>query len=660
MFKEFKTAVSKQFDKMKAHPLFRTEASKDLMWETYLKSFPEGSNPICKERTEHDCQCCRQFIRSAGNMVAIIDGCVVSLWDIEVGGCYQPVADALSALVHSTPIANVFLSTEPKAGVDNNIQMLEAGSTRTWEHFYLELPADRVISADSIGTKLSGSRSAFDVFRRGLNEISVDSIDTVLELIDQNSLYRGEEHREAVKEFKRFKYGFDSTDAYCWLNVSSHASRIRNTVIGTLLVDLSEGKELDHAVRSYETKVAPANYQRPKSLITKGMIEKAQKKVKELGFLDSLPRRYAVTDDITINNVIFADREAKKQMGVFDELAASVPTEVKSFDKVEEVPIDTFIETILPKAESIELLVDNKHAGNMVSLVAPVNSDAPCMLKWDNNFSWAYAGEMADSVKERVKRAGGNVEGDLRCSLAWYNYDDLDLHMVEPNGNHIGFNSKRSLFTGGALDVDMNVQANGSRDAVENIVYPDRRRMHEGRYKLYVNNYTFRESIDVGFEVEIELAGELQTFFYSKPVRYSENVVVAEFDYTHANGIKFVKTIESKQATEEVWGINTQQFHRVKMVMNSPNHWDGHAIGNKHYFFMIEGCKQEGKARGFFNELLTDSLREHRKVFEVLGSKMKAEESEGQLSGLGFSSTQRNTALCRVAGSFSRVIKLIF
>ena len=51
---------------------------------------------------------------------------------------------------------------------------------------------------------------------------------------------------------------------------------------------------------------------------------------------------------------------------------------------------------------------------------------------------------------------------------------------------------------------------------------------------------------------------------------------------------------------------------------------------------------------------------QHRKVIEMVGSKMKTDHSERQLSGLGFSSTQRNSLLCRVKGSFSRVIKIIF
>lgn len=65
---------------------------------------------------------------------------------------------------------------------------------------------------------------------------------------------------------------------------------------------------------AYERIMAPENYQRPKSIVTKRMIEEAQKKVQELGLMDSLPRRHAALEDITVNNVIFANRDAKKVM----------------------------------------------------------------------------------------------------------------------------------------------------------------------------------------------------------------------------------------------------------------------------------------------------------------------------------------------------------
>ena len=104
----------------------------------------------------------------------------------------------------------------------------------------------------------------------------------------------------------------------------------------------------------------------------------------------------------------------------------------------------------------------------------------------------------------------------------------------------------------------------------------------------------------------------------------------------------------------------TEQFHKVSVVMNSPNHWDGQAVGNKHYFFMLEGAKQPGTTRGFYNEYLRNELNEHRKVFEHLAGKMKVPASDEQLSGLGFSDTQRNELTVKVTGAFTRTLKVIF
>ena len=76
---------------------------------------------------------------------------------------------------------------------------------------------------------------------------------------------------------------------------------------------------------------------------------------------------------------------------------------------------------------------------------------------------------------------------------------------------------------------------------------------------------------------------------------------------------------------------------------------------------MLDQMKNEGSARGFFNEYLKPELDAHRKVLELVGSKMKTEETNDQLSGLGFSSTSRNDLIVRVTGkSLKRVIKIRF
>lgn len=671
-FSTLQSAVAKQFKTMSARPLYSTTADHAGLWETYLASFPPGSNLIYKTRTEYDCSCCRHFIKTLGGVVNVVDGALVTLWDFEVGGAHQSVVDAMAAFVRAHAVENLFLHPEKLVGTISNRQLLEDKSVKTWEHFHVNLPTEAVVAGAGIGPILSDARATHDVLARGLAEITPDAIAAVLELIAQGSLYRGEEHAGLVNEFRKLKLAFTALppaadkDLYVWERVSRGASsavaKIRNTVIGTLLTDLSEGKDLEDAVKAFEKKVAPENYKRPTALVTKAMVAAAQKTVDELGLTTALERRYATMDDITVPNTLFADRSARRAMGgrnVFDEVAATAAVDVKKLGKVEEVPVADFLARIVPLAETIEVLLENRHAGNLVSLIAPVDPTANRLFKWPNGFSWAYSGDLADSIKEKVKSAGGNVTGDFRASLAWSNHDDLDLHLRGPRGIWIYFRDKVNTLTRGALDVDMNAGGGQTRTPVENIVFPERQRMPEGGYVLAVNNFHQRETKDVGFEVEMEFGGEVHSFSYPKIVKHQETVQVCTFLYSHAEGLKITESLPFRQATKTIWNLPTQTFHKVRMVMHSPNHWDGREVGNKHLFFMLEGCQNDGVARGFFNEFLSDSLTPHRKVLEMVGARMKTEKSEAQLSGVGFSSTRRDYLLCRVAGAFTRTVKVL-
>lgn len=664
-FKSFSSAVAAQFQSIKPTGLFRVAVNGDELWRIYLESFPEGANPIFQKRTEHDCSCCRSFVKALGGVVSIAGGKIVTIWDVAVSAEYQPVVDALAAAVRRQPIENIFLHTEPTVGTANSRQLLEDKTVRTWDHFFVNLPREVVVKGEQIGPKLADARATHDVMKRGLEGVTLDSIDMVLELIAQNSLYRGEEHRHAVSEFRKLLTAFrlrdlsdDAGDLFVWANLQAAAGRIRNTVMGTLLVDLSEGVDLDVAVRSFETKVAPTNYKRPTALVTKAMIEKAQQTVNELGYASALERRFATIEDITINNILFADRSARKAMNVFDQMAAAAPVNMKSLDRVEEVSVEDFITKILPRADSLEVLFENAHLPNLVSLIAPSDPTANCMFKWSNRFSWSYAGELADSIKERVKRAGGNVTGDFRASLSWHNYDDLDLHLIEPSGEEVYYGHPVSRH-GGNLDVDMNAGAGRSRTPVENIVYERRGQMAEGLYQVSVKNFCQRETADVGFEVEMEFGGCVYQFAYPKAVVNQQRIPACSFNYTHKGGLQIVSSLPMTQASKTAWNLTTQAFHRVQVLMLSPNCWDDRTVGNKHYFFMLDGCRNDGQARGFFNEFLSSALEPHRKVLEVVGSKMRTDTSDRQLSGLGFSSTQRNQVVCRVGGSFSRVIRIL-
>ncbi len=679
-FLPFKDAVNEQFSLMAQERLYVTDVTKDELWDTYLDSFPAGTNNIFRERREYDCQCCRTFIRGGGNVVSLDNNLnLVSIWDIEVEGYFQVVADALSALVKSRAITGVFRYFQKNLGTDYNheredvLGRHDGDIIRRWDHFHFKLPDRFVYSGE--GNPHMKSQEEKVLLERGLTDISIEAMNIVLELIADKSVYRLDEYKKNVQDFKLLKMNTDivhpeKLSNYLW-NISTKigpAGRIKNSVVGTLLIDLSEDMELDKAVYRFEHKLDPERFKRPRAMATKGMIKKAEEKVKELGFIDSLSRRHAEIDDITINNVLFANRDAKVAMNVFDEMIAETASvDIKQFKKVEEVSVDTFVNDILPVAENVELLFENQHQSNLMTLVAPLNPHGENMLKWGNNFSWEYKGSLTDSsMRDLVVAKGGKVDGVLRFTIKWNdekkNQNDFDAHCIEPkkgrSTNRIDFHSKGVVHpSSGMLDVD--IVSPGLRPAVENIIYTDIRKMSIGEYNFLVHNYSTRKSPN-GFTAEIEFGGTIHTFIYDKPLGGKAKAPVATVSLDERGNFKITKSLKSIESPQELWKINTLQFHKAKLIMNSPNHWDGEETGNKHLFFILEGCENDQPIRGFFNEFLNEKLTPERKVFEMLGERMKAEYSPKQLSGLGFSFTKRASVICRVSGSFSRTIKVNF
>ena len=156
-FMELKTAIQIRLDYLSNHDLYVVDVDKDKMWETYLNSFPEGTNPIFRERTEHDCQCCKQFIRAAGAVVAIINNQIETIWDIKqsdfsVPHYYMVVAGAMDELIRSHTIKDVFIHDQHVLGTDFNIQMIDDRDVETirWDHFYFRLDEKFVHSKISL------------------------------------------------------------------------------------------------------------------------------------------------------------------------------------------------------------------------------------------------------------------------------------------------------------------------------------------------------------------------------------------------------------------------------------------------------------------------------------------------------------------------------
>lgn len=73
-FKDFSTVVEAQYNKMVNDTnatLVRVAVDMDVLWNKYLDAYPQNANGIFRERRAYDCNCCKNFIRRVGNLVAL-------------------------------------------------------------------------------------------------------------------------------------------------------------------------------------------------------------------------------------------------------------------------------------------------------------------------------------------------------------------------------------------------------------------------------------------------------------------------------------------------------------------------------------------------------------------------------------------------------------
>jgi hypothetical protein len=666
-FKKFAKRINDNFNKIQGKQLLTVDLTSDELWAAYLAAFPEGSNPMFRERTEHDCNSCRHFVRPLGGVVCIDPETleVSTVWDGDgFDYPYNVVADAMASLVWSRNAWSLFRVSQPAYGAEE-AKTVADGKLERWNHLWGK-PAAQYVTKE--GAEAGEYLTSLATLQRAFKQLNEGAINAVIDLIDSDMLYRGHEHRAKVDRFrlamKRY-FSLDAAKQARFLAVTAFdlgVARFQGSVIGTLVEALAVGEDVEAAVRSFESKVAPQNYQRTNQVITQRMVDDAMKTIDTLGL--KVGRRLANIRDVSINNVLWASGESRPLMkdGLAGLLFGAVRTQpAKVSGQATEIGIDAFLSSVLPTAQGLRVLVEGNLASNFMTITTTTEEGGPPLFKWNSPFAWSYAGGVTDMIQERVKAAGGNVDkAVLRFSLSWFNTDDLDLSCIftplgKKVGEHLYYGDKTARLGGlrGGLDVDMNVQGE-TRNPVENIAFSN---LVAGTYKITVHNYRLRERKDVGFTLQTADATGVVNYAYDALVADKQRIdcLTATVDANGAVSYQIGKQLTaSSQSVGSKWGLPFDQFADVSSVMLSPNYWDGREVGNKHVFFILRNAKTDEQPRGLFNEFLHPNLAKHRKVLDVIGEKTKPELIDDQLSGIGVSSTLRKVIVVQVTTANSR------
>jgi hypothetical protein len=660
-YDELRDAINNRFNTVLQNggKIFTTNAID--VWDVFLNSLPEEA------RQFYNCNACRHFFNRYGGLVTIDDGGNAEsvMFGKETPKFFKKAIDNVRKLVlKNSKVNGIFLSEEYDLGYP---------VTGEHTHFYASQPRANVYrdALKTAGQAMAEKREDFKTLVNALNLYSLDTVNKALALINSDSLYGSRRVKGNAEWFKKVIEDKDHASSseqrrnIVWVSVATAPNgftHVRSSMIGTLLDDISEGLSANTVTRRFEDKMS--TYMRSQSTPSEMAIFEAERTVVKLGLENSLQRRYAKIEEIPSQALLWKKLSETKPTlrgsgGVFGHLTAKIeddkvalPTSVMTWEK--------FKRTVLPNAENLEVLVDNPN--RLMGLVTASDESAPNILQWNNPFSWYYHGGVDGEIRRRVEQAGGRYENnEIRVSLIWESYSDLDIHCITPTGRHISYSDKRDG-RGGYLDIDMNAGSGQTKAPVENIRWADN--APQGRYRFYVHNFADRNGRENPYKVELEVNGKTYTFHgVANGTGYTQDVFV--FDYRKGQDPSFYgQSGQGQLSSNDSWSVANGEFVKVNGITTSPNQWGivpvTHA-GN-HIFFLLDGVKDlsEGKGRGFFNEMLKNDLRPIRKTLELYTESTPIEGADTATAcGLGFSDENEWNLTVKVTSDNStRVIKI--
>lgn len=440
-------------------PLFTT--SVENLYDIFLANLPEEG------RQHYNCNACRNFVNHYGGIVFVNNAGEIfpAMWNFKCPDFFTRAYYAVREAISKSKITGIFIPESKKLGIPR---------TNDWTHMHVDVPK-KIIYKNKLKTAFQEAAEKKEDFRmlmRAIQNYKLSTVETAVNLLRSDTLYRGEKTLGIAEWFLEVKQLFEihkkpssvNVTNLIWVKVATAPAgfcHISSSMIGTLLDDIEAGYKYEDIKRRFDEKMNPLKYQRPQTAPSVGNVRRAEEIIAKLGLENSLKRRYARLDELPtlgiwkprsivdefVSTGIFAGIKTKESLQKKDPVI--VPRATK-------MTWEKFHRTVLPLAKKIELKTRSKYSNDSyAAIVTAEYPDAPPIILWDdvslrNPFSWyLYSGGSPVSrwnLKEDTYVEVTRIEYQPNMWYEGYNYEGKGVFFILKGCKDINGSSSLALF----------------------------------------------------------------------------------------------------------------------------------------------------------------------------------------------------------------------
>ena len=678
------------------------------IWDAYINTFPEG-----EERKTRDCNACRHFLTSWGNLFIIDDaGEAHPLLGVVVDGEKTIEDKAISAAARVVRKAGVGGAVEIRAGSSRYVSVAtddgknvvfgtkESGG---FNHLHFVAPAGKIFMTPSskvergyFGDRVQGAKVLVGCLRKYPQKV----FDRAVEIFSMSDTFRAELKSGTflfLAKLKKFTEGMPSDKLYrgaltlvyprdksfCAVGSGSAAAVVLDAINDGLSLEQVRAKWKSVAEGYMQSTVAPTESQK----------KSHREALEDLGLVKSLSRQLLKMDSVKFDwenpfqpepvDVI----EEQKSVDIDpDDPFAAVQTRETPQVVVEESLFEAgkvtmswtqFLADYLPKATNVEIFIP-RNTSQFVALTCPRNPDAKKLLMWENQIGHFYqsGGSFAKDIATRVVEQGGQYENAYaRCTIAWPSLNDLDLFTTIGDKARIYYGEKE--WRGHKLDVDANARGTMLRkDPVENFVVMDQKRLVPNvPYVFYLRGYDWRDATSGASSDQVDIELKIGDKVWHKTMSYergwhamNNSIVLTIGSVTFKENQTLMGSAPSGDGwqvgplrAKNLWGQEVGKFVPIRGICKSPNLWgeDAYLPAGKQTFFMLNDCKPDDlggddASLAFAIDQIVPEARPYRATLAGVARDYPLAIPEGELAcGLGYSFFEKQKAQLRVTTASS-------